>query len=323
MTQPKKSVYLGENRLAWYLDSFTKYVLAILFVIVTGMGDYLLYAIVHEIDRNWFYPPIISIVYLIWNIKRIATYQIYKANLPSGSVIKLVEPEDYSLAYEMFAKIAPINKTLEIYRCIGLNNEYKAELTRKKAILYIEEETFLKISTDNKLFHSALLSYLDSFIDDISRLSQEKASCMSFIGNTIDGARSVNEEHNASSRNNHIRNAVMTSTAVGNRGAVAVSGIVAGGKANERAGNAAVILLAIGYLLVALIFGLIMVPLSIYLNYRNNCKARDLLIFKYFANNKLNYKNYTWNLREMDSPDFEEQTYYTEKNGWSKGLLAN
>tara|TARA_R110002060_G_scaffold22516_1_gene30531 strand:- start:9942 stop:10913 length:972 start_codon:yes stop_codon:yes gene_type:complete len=323
MTQPKKSVYLGENRLAWYLDSFTKYVLAILFVIVTGMGDYLLYAIVHEIDRSWFYPPIISIVYLIWNIKRIATYQIYKANLPNGSVLKLVEPEDHSLAYEMFAKVAPVNKTLEIYRCIGLDNEYKAELTRKKAILYIEEETFLKMSTDKKLFHSALLLYLSEFIGDITKLSCEKASCMSFIGNTIDGSRSINAEHNASSRNNHIRNAVMTSTAVGNSGSVAVSGIFAGGKGNERAANAGVILLAIGYLLVILAFGLIMMPLIMYFQYRCACKARSLVMLKYFENNKINCKNYTWNLREMDSPDLEEHTYYTEKNGWSSGLLAN
>ena len=321
MSQKVKKIYLGENRLAWYLESFTKYVLAILFIIVTGMGDYLLYAIVHEIDRNWFYPPIISIVYLIWNIKRIATYQIYKANLPNGSVIKLVEPENYPLAYEMFAKIAPINKTLEIYRCIGLDNEYKAELTRKKAILYIEEEAFLKMSTDKKLFHSALLSYLDSFIDDISRLSQEKASCLSFVGNTINGARSINAEHNASSRNSHIRNAVMTSTAIGGRGSVAVSGIAVGGKANERAANAGLIIFAIGYLLVILIFGLIMVPLTIYLNYRNNCKARDLLIFKYFENNKLNYKNYTFNLNNLDSPDFEDKTHYTEENNWNKVLI--
>lgn len=323
MSEKIKKVYLGENRLAWYLESFTKYALAILFIIVTGMGDYLLYAIVHEIDRSWFYPPIISIVYLIWNIKRIATYQIYKANLPNGSVIKLIEPENYTLAYEMFAKIAPINKTLEIYRCIGLDNEYKAELTRKKAILYIEEETFLKMSTDKKLFHSALLLYLDSFIDDISRLSQEKASCMSFIGNTINGARSINAEHNASSRNNHIRNAVMTSTAIGGKGSVAVSGIAAGGKANERAASAGLIIFAIGYLLVILIFGLIMVPLTIYLNYRNNCKARSLLIFKYFDNNKLNYKNYTWNLRDMDAPNLEEKTYYTEMNNWKKVHCPN
>lgn len=321
MSEKIKKTYLGENRLAWYLESFTKYVLAILFVIVTGMGDYLLYAIVNEIDRSWFYPPIISIIYLIWNIKRIATYQIYKANLPNGSVIKFVEPDDYPVAYEMFAKVAPIKKKIEIYRCIGLDNEYKAELTRKKAILYIEEEIFLKMSTDKRLFHSALLLYLDSFIDDISRLSQEKASCLSFVGNTINSARSINEEHNTSSRNSHIRNAVMTSTAIGGKGSVAVSGIAAGGKANERAANAGVILLAIGYLLVILVFGLMMVPLTIYFNYRNNCKARDLLIFKYFENNKLNYKNYTFNLNHMDSPDFEDHPYYTEENNWKKTPL--
>lgn len=316
MPQNNKKAYRGENRLAWYLESLTKYTLAVLFIIVTGMGDYLLYAIVYEIDRNWFYPPIISIVYLIWNVKRIATYQIYKANLPNGSVIKLIEPEEQPLAYEMFAKVAPINKTLEIYRCIGLDNQYKAELTRKKAVLYIEEETFLKMSTDKKLFHSALLLYLSEFVGDISKLSYEKASCLSLIGNTIDGARSINAEHNASSRNSHIRSAVMTSAAVGNKGAVAVSGIAVGGKANERAANAGVLVLAIGYLLVILVFMLIMFPLTMYFQYRRACEARALVIFNYFENNKLNCKNYTWNLREMDSPDFEDHTYYTEKNGW-------
>ena len=59
----------------------------------------------------------------------------------------------------------------------------------------------------------------------------------------------------------------MTSTAIWGRGSVAVAGIAVGGKANERAANAGLIIFAIVYLLVILIFGLIMVPLTIYLNY--------------------------------------------------------
>jgi hypothetical protein len=318
MSQEKELNFIGESTFPWYLENFIKYVLAFGFIMVTAMGDYLIYEIIHKIDRSWFYVPILSISYIIWNIKRIRSYKIYTPTLPKGCIFKLVDVQEYPLAYEMFSKMAPNKKSLEIYRCMGINDYYECDLTKEKAILYIEEETFLKISTDETLFYRFILMYLSDSADDLRNLAFEKASCLSGLSNFINGASSAIEQKKVNERNIHIKRSLMGAAIGGSKGAAAVGAISVSTSASKSSVNGLILIPAIGYLLVMLVFMLFMLPLILIGSFDGYNKAKDLLIREIFDGDKLKFKAYSASITSMDAPDFSDESYYSEGNGWSK-----
>ena len=305
------NIIFGKNRIGWYLHKASAYILAFNFILVTGIADYIIYALSDE----KFSIPIVSIAFLIWNIKRVYKDEIFQQKLPEGAVIKLVDKKEFPLAYSIFSLHSPINRSVEIYRCIGLDDYCKSSITPKKAVLYIDEESFQKMLTDKKIFYRFIEEFVVRSSSNLSYLALDKISFRSTMGNMIKGSASSIQKLN---ENNNDKTRLIMGAAIAGTTGAAVASIVIPGTTMKKASYSPALIFAMGYVLFSVIILLIMLPFMTYFHYKIITKAREPLITEIFNNDKNEFKKFRANLDNMVSPEFDDIDTYTQENGWYK-----
>jgi len=313
------NIILGQNKMGWYLGKTLAYLFAFGFIFVTYIADYMVFAFSDlALGGNGITTPFISIGFLLWNIKRVYKNEIYQQKLPEGAVIKLVDKKEFALAYSIFSQYAPINKSLYIYRCIGLDDYCTSSITPTKAMLYIDEESFQKMITDKKLFYTFIERFAVGSSNKLSNLAMSKISFLSAIGNMIDSSASAIAKRN---ENNNYKTRLIMGAAIGGTTGVVAASIVNAGEETKKVSASPVLIIAIGYLLYCLVITLVMLPVMWLIHYENIKNAEGLVISELFNNDKNEYKAFKPNLDAMEAPEFDDVDTYIDKNGWYKFKL--
>ena len=221
------SKILGKNKYGWWMLRLSTFCTIPAISCMALFGDVLIFFV-----TKYFYGVCTGLgaLYGFYKVVMGVIFD-HAPSFSSFTLHKLVEPVGNEKLYESFSLIAPYNYEIDIYRTLTTdkkmdNLKVSVDLIKKKAFLFIREETFSRLKSSPEEFGILLHLELNEAYKKLNSQSVFGVAGLNKITNIIGEIR--NQKRVWIARNNSQRNGVLVGAILG------VTGGEAEGLANRR-----------------------------------------------------------------------------------------